>query len=94
MGFFVAPAEELFWRSVIQPRFTERFGASLGIAASVSIAVFVALVTGEPLLALAILPTYAVWGALYLWRGSIVPCIVSHAAFTVAIATLAPARFS
>jgi hypothetical protein len=35
-------------------------------------------------------PTYAAWGALAAWRGSLAAAIVSHAAWTLLIAVVAP----
>jgi membrane protease YdiL (CAAX protease family) len=90
IAFLVAPAEELFWRGVVQGRLAARVGPVAGVGASVAIAVAVALATGEPFLALATLPTYAAWGALTAWRGSLVPALVSHAAWSVLVASLAP----
>jgi membrane protease YdiL (CAAX protease family) len=91
LAFLVAPAEELFWRGVVQERLVRRLGAVRGVAAATAIAAAVALATGEPLLALAIVPTYAAWGALAAWRGSLAAPIVSHAAWTLAIVAWGPA---
>ncbi|WP_242338630.1 MULTISPECIES: type II CAAX prenyl endopeptidase Rce1 family protein [unclassified Anaeromyxobacter] len=86
----VAPAEELFWRGVVQARLSARLGAGRAVALATALAVTVALASGEPFLALATLPTYALWGALAAWRGSLVPAIVSHATWSVLVASLAP----
>lgn len=88
--FLVAPAEELFWRGVVQPRLAARLGPARGVALATALAVALALLTGEPLLALATAPTYAAWGALVAWRGSLVPALVSHALWTTLVAVLAP----
>jgi len=91
LGLLVAPAEELFWRGVVQAWLAGRFGAERALALAVLAAAGVALASGEPLLALATLPTYAVWGALAAWRGSLVPALVSHATWTLLVAAfLAP----
>jgi len=86
----IAPAEELFWRGVVQARLEPRIGAARAVALATALAVAVALASGEPFLALATLPTYALWGALATWRGSLVPAIVSHAVWSVLVASLAP----
>jgi membrane protease YdiL (CAAX protease family) len=88
--FVVAPAEELFWRGVVQPRLAARLGAVRGVAAATGLAVALALATREPFLALATLPTYAAWGALVAWRRSLVPALVSHALWSTLVAVLAP----
>lgn len=90
LGLLVAPAEELFWRGVVQARLEPRLGRSGAVAAATALAVAAALATGEPLLALATAPTYAAWGALAAWRGTLAPSILSHAAWSVLVASLAP----
>lgn len=86
----VAPAEELFWRGLVQERLVRRLGAARGVAAATAIAAGAALASGEPVLALATVPTYAAWGALAAWRGSLAASIVSHAVWTLLVAVLAP----
>jgi membrane protease YdiL (CAAX protease family) len=90
LGLLVAPAEELFWRGLVQERLARRFGRWQGVAATTLLAVLVALASGEPFLALATLPTYAAWGVLAAWRESLFTPIVSHAAWTVLVASVAP----
>ena len=90
LGLLAVPAEELFWRGVVQERLVARLGAPLAVAAATGIAVAVALAFREPLLALATAPTYAAWGALAAWRRSLVAPIVSHAAWTLLVMVLAP----
>ncbi len=90
LGLLVAPAEELFWRGVVQARLAPRLGRWRAVGAATAIAVAVALATGEPFLALATAPTYAAWGALAAWRGSLVPSLLSHAAWSVLVGSIAP----
>jgi len=89
LALLAAPAEELFWRGVVQEALVARLGAARGIAAATGLAVAGALATGEPLLALATAPTYAAWGALAAWRRSLAAPIVSHAVWTLLVAVLA-----
>jgi uncharacterized protein len=84
--FVLAPAEELFWRGVVQARLAPRLGSVRAIAVATGLAALLALATGEPLLAAAIVPTYGVWGALAAWRDSLVPAVVSHALWSTLIA--------
>ncbi|MFO0583871.1 MAG: CPBP family intramembrane glutamic endopeptidase [Anaeromyxobacter sp.] len=86
----IAPAEELFWRGFVQGWLEARLGRAAAVPVAVAFAVLLALGTGEPFLALATLPTYAAWGALAAWRRSLVPAIVSHATWSVLVASLAP----
>lgn len=90
LGLLVAPAEELFWRGVVQERLVARLGRVRGVLAATSLAVALALATGEPFLALATAPTYAAWGALAAWRGRLFPSILSHAIWSVLVASVAP----
>jgi membrane protease YdiL (CAAX protease family) len=90
LGLLVAPAEELFWRGVVQARLAPRLGRWGAVGAATALAVAVALATREPLLALATAPTYAAWGALASWRGTLVPSILSHSAWSVLVASIAP----
>jgi CAAX protease family protein len=90
LGVLVAPAEELFWRGVVQAHLARRLRPAAAVALATALAVTVALVAGEPFLALATLPTYAAWGALAALRGSLVPAIVSHAVWSVLVASVAP----
>lgn len=90
LALLAAPAEELFWRGVVQERLAARLGAGRAIALATALAVAIALASGEPFLALATAPTYAAWGALAAWRRSLVAPIVSHAAWSVLVATIAP----
>jgi membrane protease YdiL (CAAX protease family) len=90
LGLLVAPAEELFWRGVVQQRLAPRLGRAGAVAVATTLACLVALATGEPFLALATLPTYAAWGALAAWRGTLVPSILSHSAWSVLVASVAP----
>jgi len=90
LGMLVAPAEELFWRGFVQERLVLRFGRWRAVLVTTGLAVALALATREPFLALATVPTYAAWGALAAWRRSLVAPIVSHAVWSVLIATVAP----
>jgi membrane protease YdiL (CAAX protease family) len=89
LAALVAPAEELFWRGVVQGRLVRRLGVARGVAVAASLSALVPLATGEVLLALAALPTSAAWGALAARRG-LTSAVVSHAVWTVLVASLAP----
>ena len=89
LAVLVAPAEELFWRGVVQETLAARHGVAWGIAGTTALAVAASLAIGEPVLALATVPTYAAWGILGAWRRSLVAPIVSHAAWTLLVAVVA-----
>jgi membrane protease YdiL (CAAX protease family) len=90
LGLLVAPGEELFWRGVVQAHLARKLPTAAAVVAATALAVCAALATGEPFLALATAPTYAAWGALTAWRRSLVPALVSHALWSVLVASVAP----
>ena len=90
LALLIAPAEEAFWRGVVQARAARRLGAAGAIAVATGAAVGLALLTGEPFLALATAPTYAAFGALAAWRGSLVPAVVCHSVWSLLVASVAP----
>ncbi len=87
----IAPAEELFWRGAVQGALRPRLGrvGCVVVASLLSSAVLLAF--GEPLLALAALPTSLAWGGLAEWRRSLGAAWASHALWDVLIVVLAPA---
>ena len=88
--FITSPGEEIFWRGFVQRRFVERFGARKGwlIASAVYAAVHIA--SGNFMLTMAALVAGLFWGWLYQRERNLVPCIVSHALWTVTIFILLP----
>lgn len=90
LGLVLAPAEELFWRGVLQARLAGRLGAVRAVIVATLLAAVASLVSGEPFLALAMLPTYGAWGALAAWRRSLLAPIASHATWSVLVASLLP----
>jgi len=87
----IAPAEEFLWRGVVQGALRPRLGrvGCVVVASVLSSAVLLAF--GEPLLALAALPTSLAWGGLAEWRRSLGAAWASHALWDVLIVVLAPA---
>lgn len=84
--FVLAPAEELYWRGVVQARLGTRLGAATAVIVATALAALLALAAREPILALAIALTYAIWGALTAWRKSLVPALVSHSIWSTLVA--------
>ena len=86
----LTPAEELFWRGVVQQLLRPRLGRVGGALVAAALSSLVLLFFGEPLLALAAFPTSLAWGLLAEWRQSLVAPWVSHALWDVLIVVLAP----
>lgn len=87
----IAPAEEFFWRGLVQPWLRRRMGPLAAVALASVASSLVLLAFFEPLLALAALPTSFVWGLLVEWRKSLWPALISHAAWDLLIFVLLPA---
>lgn len=88
--FITSPGEEIFWRGFVQKRLVSRFGGRNGwlIASGVYAAVHIA--SGNFMLTMAALVAGLFWGWLYQRERNLVPCIVSHALWTVTIFILLP----
>ncbi|XXF76886.1 CPBP family intramembrane metalloprotease [Myxococcaceae bacterium GXIMD 01537] len=87
----IAPAEEVFWRGVVQGALRERLGRVGCAVVTAALSSLLLLAFGEELLALAALPTSLFWGLLAEWRRSLVAAWVSHAVWDVLIVVLLPA---
>ncbi|MBX5483211.1 MAG: CPBP family intramembrane metalloprotease [Myxococcaceae bacterium] len=90
LALIIAPAEELFWRGVLLHQLRHAFSRWVSLAIMSLASALLLLSFGEPLLALAALPTSFTWGLLTQWRSSLVPALVSHAAWDVLIFVLPP----
>ena len=88
--FITSPAEEVFWRGVIQRWVTHRFGGKAGWLLAVCVYAGVHVFSGNLMLVMAALTAGLFWGWLYWKTDSLVPCILSHAFWTVAVFILWP----
>ena len=88
--FITSPAEEVFWRGFIQRWFTHRFGGKAGWLLAVCVYAGVHVFSGNLMLVMAALTAGLFWGWLYWKTGRLVPCILSHAFWTVAVFILWP----
>ena len=89
LAFPIAPAEELFWRGLVLPRLRSRAGRIGAAAMTAVLSSGVLLLAGEPLLALAALPTSFAWGLLAEYEG-LLAAIWSHALWDVLMVGLLP----
>jgi uncharacterized protein len=80
----IGPAEELFWRGLVQSR--------AGIAVALAGYALVHVWERKPILLLAALVGGAFWGALFAWTGTLVAPIVSHLLWDLAIIVWFPTR--
>lgn len=88
--FVTSPGEEIFWRGFVQRRLVERFGATPGWLLASAIYAAVHIASGNFMLTMAALTAGLFWGWLYRTERNLVPCIISHALWTVTIFVLLP----
>jgi membrane protease YdiL (CAAX protease family) len=88
--FPIGPGEEIYWRGLIQRRFSERFGPNTGFLAATTAYALVHLPTlNGPLIMTAFIGGL-VWGYLYKKTGNLVPAIISHVLWDLLIFVIAP----
>jgi len=90
LALVLAPAEELFWRGVVQGALRPRLGSRVAVLVSAGLSSLVLLFFQQPLLALAAFPTSLAWGLLAEWRKGLVAPWVSHALWDVLMIVLLP----
>ena len=88
--FPIGPGEEIYWRGLIQRRFTERLGANTGFLAATAAYALVHLPTLNPPLILTAFIGGVVWGYLYKKTGSLIPAVISHVLWDLLIFVIAP----
>ena len=88
--FVTSPGEEIFWRGFIQSWAGRRFGPAAGWVLAAGLYAAVHIVAGNFMLIMAALVAGLFWGFLYWRSASLVPCIISHSLWTVAIFILWP----
>jgi hypothetical protein len=88
--FVTSPAEEIFWRGMIQRFFMIKWGPWLGFVAGTVCYMGVHIVTLNVPLILAALTAGFVWGLIYRYEKSLIPGIISHSLWATAIFVLFP----
>ena len=87
---WIGPAEEIFWRGLIQHRLVRRAGPWRGCLAAAVLYAAVHVWAGNLILLGAALVCGLFWGWLAVKCKSIWPCIISHALWDVTIFILLP----
>ena len=90
LAFVIGPAEELFWRGMVQKRLQERFGTIPGSALGTAAYGGAHLVTGNVTLIGAATVAGAFWGAMSALGASKGALIVSHMVWDIVIFLVAP----
>lgn len=86
----IAPAEELFWRGLVQARLVRRYGPPRGLVLGTAAYTGAHLAAGNPVLVAAAAVAGGYWGLLALLGAPLSALIVSHAAWDAAVFLLAP----
>ena len=87
---WIGPAEEIFWRGYVQSKLVESYGPWRGYIYASLLYTVVHIWSGNPMLLIAALVCGFFWGGLYLWRGNLTACFVSHALWDLSIFVLFP----
>ncbi len=88
--FVTGPAEEIYWRGLVQRALMRRIGPMVGLFLAASLYALVHIWAGNVTLMLAAFVAGLVWGWIFLVERSLVPVIVSHALWSVLIFVVAP----
>ncbi|HOT96026.1 MAG TPA: type II CAAX endopeptidase family protein [bacterium] len=76
--FPIGFGEEFFWRGLVQNRFSTRLGRWRAFFLTTFLYTAVHFATGNLVLLLAAVTCGLYWGALYAWRGALLPVLISH----------------
>ena len=86
----ISPAEEVYWRGLVQSTFQGRWGVWRGWLAGTAAYGGVHLLTGNIMLVIAAAVAGGAWGALYAWQGRLLPVVLSHALWGVLVFLVFP----
>lgn len=90
LGLVIGPAEELFWRGLLQQRLSDRYGRWQGAALGTAAYGGAHLITGNATLIGAATVAGAFWGGLHALGVPMGALIVSHASWDVLTFLIAP----
>jgi hypothetical protein len=88
--FWIGPAEEIFWRGMVQRVLSQYFGPNAGWLAGSVIYAAVHIWSGNFVLVMAALIAGLYWGWIYKRTGSLWPGIISHSVWDVVIFLILP----
>lgn len=90
IGVLIGPAEEIFWRGLLQRNLAARFRRWPGLLLATALYGGVHLASGNPMLVLAAALCGVFWGWMYLRFGSVAMNVVSHTAWDLAVFVVWP----
>ena len=91
--FLIGPAEEFFWRGFIQDRLIKKIGVKQGTILAIFLYSFVHIWAFNPMLLVAAFVLGLHWSILYSKYNSIVPGLISHCLWDIAIFVVLPVNF-
>lgn len=88
--FIMGPAEEIFWRGFVQQNFIDKYGEWKGFIFATLIYASVHIWSFNFMLLMAALVCGIFWGLMYRYNKNLVPLVISHAVWDVAVFILFP----
>ncbi len=92
LGTVIGPAEELYWRGLVQAGLETRMGPVPAAVLTTAAYGGVHVVTRNPTLTLAATTAGGFWSALYARQRRVLPLIISHILWDLVIFLVAPTR--
>jgi membrane protease YdiL (CAAX protease family) len=92
LALVIGPAEEIFWRGLMQRKLEGRYGAHAGWILSTMLYAAVHIWALNFMLFMAAVICGIFWGWIYMRYRTLLPGIISHALWDVAIFVLLPVR--
>ncbi len=88
--FIIGPAEEIFWRGFVQDKLIGKYGEWTAFIITTLIYALVHIWSGNFMLVMAALICGIFWGLMYRYSKNLVPLVISHAVWDVAVFILFP----
>lgn len=88
--FVMGPAEEIFWRGFVQHKLENKYGEWKGFIFATLIYALIHIWSFNFILVMAALVCGIFWGLMYKYNKNLVPLIISHAVWDVAVFIIWP----
>ena len=89
---WIGPAEEIFWRGLVQHRLMQRYGHWAGFAISTAVYALIHIWAGNLMLIAAAAIAGAFWGLMFMRFRSVWPGLISHALWDLLIFVVIPLK--
>ena len=88
--FVIGPAEEIFWRGYVQQRLGKRFSVVGSMILATAVYTLVHIASFNFMLIMAAMVCGVFWSLMYSWKKNLLPLIISHALWDVAVFIVFP----